>query len=398
MDGNPTIPAQVPPQRFVPLPRSLTESQMAAIRALPAHDDAVIHTTEAQRPARIYTDRARFDSEVEHVYGKFFVPALPSCALAPGTFQAVDGFGIPLLLTRDRAGVAHAFYNVCTHRGAKIVHGCDPVKAGRVSCPYHAWTFALDGQLVGIPRQETFPSADKSQLGLIAMPCTETAGFIWVGLKKGATPVLPEGTDTLDADLRALGLPDMHLYGTRYYELKSNWKLAVEPFLESYHVKRLHAKTVAGLNADIVGVMVWMEQHLRQTAGKIDFEPDAQDLTSDALHKTITHSYYIFPNTIIVTSPYFISTMILMPRAPDHTVVQYSMLMPQPIRDAKAEDLFRRSYAFQDEIFREDFDAGVWQQEGMSSGALEEVRFGGMETPVGPFHQGIEKFLPAEFV
>ncbi|HEX7872296.1 MAG TPA: aromatic ring-hydroxylating dioxygenase subunit alpha [Sphingobium sp.] len=393
-----TTPTDRTEQRFTPLPRKLTDSQMAAIHALPAHDSAVIHTTEAQRPARIYTDPSRFDAEMEHIYGKFLIPALPSCALRPGSFQAINGFGVPLLLTRDRDGVARAFYNVCTHRGSKVVDGCDPVKAGRASCPYHAWTFGLDGKLIGIPRQETFPSADKSQLGLIPMPCTETAGFIWVGLKKGTQPVLPDGVDALDADLRALGIPDMHVYGTRYYDLKSNWKLGVEPFLEAYHVKRLHAKTVADLNADIVGVMLWMGEHLRQTAGKIEFEPGVQDLTTDALHKTITHSYYIFPNTIIVTSPYFISTMILMPRAADRTMVQYSMLMPQPITSEKAEDLFRRSYAFQDEIFREDFGAGVLQQEALSSGALETVRFGGMETPVGPFHDGIEKYLPAAII
>jgi hypothetical protein len=141
--------------------------------------------------------------------------------------------------------------------------------------------------------------------------------------------------------------------------------------------------------------MTWMGEHLRQTAGKVHYEPGVTDLSTDALHKNITHSYYIFPNTIIVTSPYFISTMILMPRAADRTIVQYSMLMPQPIRNAKAEDLFARSYAFQDEIFQEDFGAGVMQQAALSSGALETVRYGGMETPIGPFHVGIEKYLPA---
>ena len=397
MDAAMTMPEEAT-ERFVPLPRQLTDSQLAAIADLPSHDTAEVHTIEAQRPARIYCDPARFDAEMEAIFHQFAMPALPSCALEKGSFHPIEAFGFPILLTRDRDGVARAFHNVCTHRGSKLVDGCDALKAGRVTCPYHAWSFGLDGKLLAIARPETFPSADKSELGMKALPCHETAGYVWIGLKKDSPAILPDGTDALDADLKALGLPDMHVYATRYYDLKSNWKLVVEPFLEAYHVKRLHAKTVAGLNADTVGVMRWMGAHLRQTAGKVHYEPGVTDLGSDSLHKNITHSYYIFPNTIVVTSPYFISTMILMPRAADRTVVQYSMLMPQPIRSPKAEDLFARSYAFQDEIFMEDFGAGVMQQAALAGGGLETVHYGGMEVPIGPFHDQIEKYLPADAI
>lgn len=386
-----------PQERFVPLPRRLTESQLESIRGLPAHDRAPVPTSEASRPARVYTDPTRYAAEMESIFRTVAVPILPSCALGePGTFLANDSFGIPVLLTRDRAGKAHAFYNICMHRGSKLVEGCEPVRAGRVSCPYHAWTYGLDGKLLGIARPETFPTANKAELGLIPLPSHETAGYIWVGLEKGGAAPLPEGTDQLHADLSALGLPEMHVYGQRTYDLKSNWKLVVEPFLEAYHVQRLHAKTVASLNADVNPIMVYLGTHLRQTAGKIQFVPGEEDLNSDRLHRTITHSYYVFPNTIIVTSSYFISTMILFPRAADRTIVQYSMLMPQPIRGSHGEDLFRRSYAFQDEIFQEDFGAGVLQQEALSCGALETVRFGGMETPIGPFHDLVESFLTAD--
>ncbi|MBA2933834.1 aromatic ring-hydroxylating dioxygenase subunit alpha [Sphingomonas sp. CGMCC 1.13654] len=382
-------------ERFVPLPRRLTDSQLDSIRALPAHDRAPTPTTEASRPAEVYTDPTRFAAEMAHIFRKVAVPITPSCRLPePGTLFADDSFGVPVLLTRDRAGKVRAFYNICLHRGSKVVDGCDPVKAGRVSCPYHAWTYGLDGQLVGIPRAETFPSADKAALGLMPMPVHETAGYIWVGLEKGREAPLPPGTDRLDADLCALGLREMHVYGQRHYDLASNWKLVVEPFLEAYHVQRLHAKTVAGLNADVNPVMVWLGEHLRQTAGKIQFVPGEEELNSDRLHRTITHSYFVFPNTIIVTSPYFISSMILMPRAVDRTIVQYTMLMPQPIRSERGEDLFRRSYAFQDEIFSEDFGAGVMQQQALSCGALETVRYGGMEAPIGPFHDLVERYLP----
>lgn len=386
--------------RFIPLARQLTQSQLDAIHALPAHNATPTPTAEASRPVRIYTDPVRFEAEMECIFGRFAVPILPSCALPePGSFLANDSFGVPVLLTRDRAGKVHAFLNICTHRGSKLVPVCDAVGSGRMSCPYHAWTFGLDGALVGIPRSETFPSANKAELGLIRLPAHETAGFIWVGLHEDRDVPLPDNVEGLDADLRALGLPDMHVYGRRNYDLKSNWKLVVEPFLEAYHVQRLHQKTVAALNADNNPIIVWMGPHLRQTAGRVEFRPDGgNDLGSDLLHRTITHAYYVFPNAIIVTSPYFVSTMIMMPRAVDRTIVQYSMLMPQPIRNERAEDLFRRSYAFQDEIFCEDFGAGERQQEVLSANRLKTVRFGGMEAPVGPFHDLVESFLPSNCI
>lgn len=389
--------AAIAEPRFVPLPRRLSESQLRDIQALPAHEASSTPTTEAWRPARIYTDPARFAAEMEHIFRRMAVQLLPSCALGePGTFLPIDGFGLPILLTRDRAGVAHAFHNVCTHRGSKLVPGCAAVQAGRVTCPYHAWTYGLDGKLLAIARAETFPSADKNELGLAELPCFERAGYVWIGLTRDAPADVAPGTDLLDTDLTALGLADMHVYGTRYYDLRSNWKLVIEPFLEAYHVQRLHAKTVANLNADTNPVMTWLGQHLRQIAGKVHFRPGDADLASDALHRDITHSYYVFPNTIIVTSPYFISTMVLMPRAVDRTVVQYSLLMPQPLSGPKSEDLMARSYAFQDEVFLEDFGAGKLQQEALSGGGLETVRFGGMEAPIGPFHDIVEGYLPQD--
>lgn len=74
----------------------------------------------------------------------------------------------------------------------------------------------------------------------------------------------------------------------------------------------------------------------------------------------------------------------------------YAMLMPQPLAGAKAEDMFRRSWDFQDEIFMEDFSAGVLQQEALASGVLETVHYGGMEAPIGPFHDRVERHLPID--
>ena len=379
-----------------PIKRQLTESQLTAIRSIPDHSNPMVPTQEDSRPYTVYTDPERFLREQASIFEQLPVPVTVSALLPEaGAFVANDIYGVPLLLSRDRDGKVHAFLNVCRHRGAKIIEGCDPVKAGRVICPYHAWTYGLKGELVGIPRQETFPSLRKEDLGLIELTCHEAGGLVWVCLKKGISTPMLEGSDAIDADLKALGLDGMSLYGHRTYDLKANWKLVLEPFMESYHIQRLHRNTVAPLFTDNANLMDFFGLHSRSVSGRIEFVPSEVDLSSDRLHKTITHAYNLFPNTVIVTSPYFISVMIVAPHGVDSTVVEYFMLTPEPADSPKGEDLFARSYAYQDEIFREDFGAAVIQQAGLAIGGIDRVHFGGLERQIGPFHTAVESFADA---
>src|SRR5207244_2298032 len=101
-------------------------------------------------------------------------------------------------------------------------------------------------------------------------------------------------------------------WGRRTYDLAANWKLVIEPFLEGYHVQRLHAKSIGNLFADSPNVFSHFGHHIRQTSGKAHFNPELLKEKDGNIHKHITHAYLLFPNTIVVTSPYYISVMILM--------------------------------------------------------------------------------------
>src|SRR5690606_31785467 len=142
----------------------------------------------------------------------------------PGSVLAHDGYGVPILLTRGKDGTVRAFLNACQHRGAKVVEACGPHGASRISCPYHAWTYGLDGTLIGVPREEGFKDLDKSRRALRSLPCREAGGFVWVILDPDAEPdfddLLPELTD----NLVSLGFPSAHVYRTKTFELKANWK------------------------------------------------------------------------------------------------------------------------------------------------------------------------------
>ncbi|HEX7759760.1 MAG TPA: aromatic ring-hydroxylating dioxygenase subunit alpha [Caulobacteraceae bacterium] len=386
-----------PAPRKVATLDSLSTGQIAAIRSIPPHEQARVPAADARRPVSIFTDPAHYDLEQQTLFKRVPVPVTLSSALPePKMFLAVDGYGVPILLSRDAAGQVHAFLNACQHKGSKVVERCDAFKGGRVSCPYHAWTYGLDGALVGIPRHETFPSVSKDDHGLAPLACLEAGGFIWVMLDRHATPDFSGVTADLVDDFRALGLPTAHIFDRATHKLDANWKLVIEPFLEGYHVQRLHAASIGGLFADVPNAVDRLGPHIRQISGKANFEPAMLDLPGENIHKTVTHAYLVFPNTIIVTSPYYINVMIIMPGGVNRSTVDYFMLTPGPADSPKAEDLYRRSFDLMQKVFgTEDFRAACISQEGLESGALTEVVYGGLEAQIPIFYETVERYLNA---
>ncbi|HEX8442391.1 MAG TPA: aromatic ring-hydroxylating dioxygenase subunit alpha [Allosphingosinicella sp.] len=372
--------------------RRPTSGQLALARMLAEGQTAQGQEVTSVR-ASVYTDPARFEAERSGLFGRLPQVIAPS-ALLPRTGMVVphDGFGRPLLLTRDKAGRAHVFFNVCRHRGTRLLEGGEPVCAPRLVCPYHAWSYGLDGALAGVPRSDAFPGIDRSAYGLRELPSLEAGGLIWFG----------HGRDIDFADAAALapefdafGLAGHHLYRANVHDVPANWKLIMDAFLESYHVQRLHAATIGRFFADGITAADSIGPHQRSAVGREDYLSRVDPRDWPALRGAITFAYQLFPATVLVVSPDYVNLMVLMPRGVDRTLVEDFMLISEPPRTPEEEVHWEKSWNLLDggTFGAEDFRAAALGQEGLASGALEQLTLGTLETGIRHFHDQVEAML-----
>ena len=375
----------------MPASRRPTEGQLNLARVL-ALGEATVGTGITKVPASVYTDPARFAAEKAKLFDRLPTVIAPS-ALLPENNMAVahDGFGIPLLLTRDRQGVAHVFWNVCRHRGTRLIEGGDVAKCPRIVCPYHAWTYTADGALAALPRPDTFPGIDKAEHGLVELPNVEAGGLIWFAR---------EPSDFADAiglapEFDAFDLAGHHLFRRNTHDVASNWKLIMDAFLEGYHVQRLHAQTIARFFTDGVSVADTIGIHQRSAVGRNEYQVEIDHAHWPELRAVITFAYQLFPATVMIMSPDYVNLMVLMPQSVNRTLVEDFMLIPEAPKTPEEVDHWERSWALLDQgVFgAEDYRAAALGQNGLESGSIRELTLGTLETGIRHFHDTVEQAL-----
>jgi len=153
----------------------------------------------------------------------------------PGDFQTLDLGSDSVMVLRDRDGSIHAFHNVCRHRGARLLDGAGNCPTA-VTCPYHGWTYRHDGGLIGMPVRESFPGLDRSLHGLRPVRVEVALSFVWICLAGDPPPIATVWGELAD-ELAPYRLEDMVPLGPITQESwPVDWKIAMDNYLESYHV------------------------------------------------------------------------------------------------------------------------------------------------------------------
>ena len=157
-----------------------------------------------------------------------------------GDFKTIEAVGKQILITRTKQGVK-AFFNMCTHRGARLVQdACG--SSYRFTCPYHAWTFSPAGELVAIYSAKEFGDLNKEDYGLTELPCLERAGLIWVTLTPNSQLDISLFLSGYDSLLSEFGFDKWHHQKTQRVD-GPNWKVAYDGYLDYYHLPILHRET-----------------------------------------------------------------------------------------------------------------------------------------------------------
>lgn len=296
-----------------------------AIRELRANISVPFERARAM-PKSVYTSAAFAEAEQCHVFARDWLCAGRVDALkAPGDYLTMEIAGEPIIILRDRDGQLRGLSNVCRHRMSTLLEGRGHIRA--IVCPYHAWTYNLDGSLRGAPAMTLNETFCKDQIHLPQIRVSDWHGWIMVTLN----PDAPEVQDRLRDVERLVGHLDMASYSETFREefrWATNWKVLAENFMESYHLPACHAGTIGGTcDLALMECPEGTDAFNYHWIVKNDLVPLAlahpsnTRLTGD--DRRITWLLAIYPALLITLTPGYFWYLALTPDGPGHVKVLF---------------------------------------------------------------------------
>jgi phenylpropionate dioxygenase-like ring-hydroxylating dioxygenase large terminal subunit len=381
------------------------ELQRALMRRALAHLDA--GTTDVAddvylHPVASYTDAVQLARERERLFRGEPLLAAWSCQMPrPGDHLADDRSGVPILLVRGEDGRVRAFLNVCRHRAARVAEGAGNRR--QLVCPYHGWTYGLDGRLVGVPDRRSFPGVEPADNGLVPLPAAERNGLIWVlaapRADGDASLDARAHLGGLDAEFESYGLAGYHHYETRLIRRRMNWKLVIDTFLEPYHLGVLHRNTVAPLFHPNTCLFDAFGPHLREVLPRRSIESQRGVPAGDwafLAHHTVV--YVLFPNTVFVMQVDHAETWRVFPVEDrvDECEMFLDFFVPQPIDTDSARRHWERNMDLTIRtVCDEDFPVSEAMQRNFASGAPSHSYFGRNEPALAHFERTVSQRVAA---
>jgi phenylpropionate dioxygenase-like ring-hydroxylating dioxygenase large terminal subunit len=344
-------------------------------------DPAALHTVleplgrARTLPAKAYTSEDVLAWERSHFFEGSWVCAGRGFDLERVGDQVAVTIGTEgILLVRDAEGVLRGFFNVCRHRGHELLERGASARRRAIRCPYHAWTYGLDGRLRAAPRFTDLPSADPVWEGLMPVRVLEWLGWVFVNASGEAAP-LEEHVGNL-TDLVAPYRPErLVACATHRYEVEANWKAIVENYHECYHCTNIHPELCrvtppsSGESYDPTGFWVGGSMELMPHAQTMSLTGESKGVPIPGLDESRSRQVFyfgLFPNLLISPHPDYVMTHRLEPLAPDRTRIECQWLFPP---EAVEEEAFDPSYAveFWDLTNRQDWQACESVQRGAGS-------------------------------
>jgi phenylpropionate dioxygenase-like ring-hydroxylating dioxygenase large terminal subunit len=251
----------------------------------------------------VYTDPVRWEAERREIFRNMpMLACLTQDIPNPGDMYVFEEAGSSILIVRNKEGSVKAFLNMCMHRAAKLVSQCS--NRSRLSCPFHAWTYSLEGKLIGVPRREAFDPQDLVNRNLVSVPVGEWGGLVLVVSTPGERRIdVKAHLGSFAMTIASLGLEVASPVAHGRLDYEANWKYALDTYGEGYHIGALHAKTVGSM---YYGDLIAVDRHGKHH--EMSFAPNAfNDMLQkpEAEWEATSYSpvYFIYPNIAINPQP-----------------------------------------------------------------------------------------------
>ena len=323
-------------------------------------------------PSSWYTDKDFYELELKTVFSRSWQLAARVDQVAePGQYVTSDIAGEPIVIVRGNDGVLRGFFNVCRHHAAAVMTEPEG-KAAQLRCPYHGWTYSLEGELKGTPDFSGVCNFERASNGLVPLDLAEWENWIFAKLDRSQrTSIVDFLGDKLVSEIAPLKLRDLHWFERRHYSFDCNWKVFVDNYLDGgYHVPYLHK----GLDSVLDYSNYMIENGKHHCLQWSPIVTDGAEAQTGAVRKGDRALYYwIYPNFMINWYDGVMDTNFVAPRGVDKTEVIFDFYFPDVVSD-EARQRNLASVAVGQRIQEEDVAICKSVQSGLNSRAYSTGR------------------------
>ena len=368
---------------------------------------------EAGLPASWFRDPAHYQRELDVLwYDRWIAVAREEEISGPGDYRVADLGTQSLFVVRGEDGALRAFHNTCRHRGSILCTAPQGSFArGRIVCPYHAWTYDLDGRLVATPRRMPTRDFDAGRFPLYAVAVETWGGFVFVHLAGRKAPPLAQTLGALPARFEHYGFSGLRIGKRIVADVHANWKLLCENFSECFHCPPVHPELCRivtayrdagawGLQRDAGGRAI--------AATSPEYAAGAQTLTLDGTAKiapfrgltaeerrTLYVPAMVLPNLFLNVQPDYVNAHTMFPTGPESVRIVYDWLFEPEAIASPGFDL-DHYVALWDLTNKQDARNCEWQQRGIRSREFRHGHFVPQEFDCHRFAESVRSALGAK--
>ena len=368
-------------------------------------DPAAVQREARPLPGRYYASEEVFEAETQRIfYGRWVCVGREEQIPNPGDYLLVTVGEESIIVLRDRRGDPRAFYNVCRHRGTHLCTQASGRFSETIQCPYHAWTYGLDGRLIAARHMQAVEGFDKRDYPLYAAALVSWEGFLLLNLAREPEPFVEAFAPLIDK-FAAWHLPALRVAHRIEYDVQANWKLLVENYSECYHCPLIHPALVqlspaqSGRNDLAEGPFLGGYMILNHPGGSMTISgstarPPIGDVAGEDLNRV--YYYAIFPTLLLSLHPDYVMAHTLWPQRAGRTRIVCEWLfapetMAQPGFDPSD------AVAFWDMTNRQDWHVCELSQLGVRSRAYTPGPYAHQEGLLDAFDREYLRVLSSEF-